>query len=88
MTNIIDFWQLPDDCFTTFKSLKNYLSSKLEIEDSRTMTKIMGLWGCTINAQPKDNFNNQLKVSKFQNEFMKSSFLPKYEQKNVSISAL
>ena len=29
-----------------------------------------------------------LKVSKFQNEFMKSSFLPKYEQKIVKISAL
>ena len=29
-----------------------------------------------------------LKVSQFQNEFMKSSFLPKYEQKIVRISAL
>ena len=29
-----------------------------------------------------------LKVSKFQNEFMKSSFLPKYEPKIVSISTL
>ena len=29
-----------------------------------------------------------LKVSKFQNEFMKSSFLPKYEPKIVRISAL
>ena len=29
-----------------------------------------------------------LKVSKFQNEFIKSSFLPKYEQKIVRISAL
>ena len=29
-----------------------------------------------------------LKVSQFQNEFMKSSFLPKYEQKIVKISAL
>ena len=29
-----------------------------------------------------------LKVSKFQNEFMKSSFLPKYEQKIVKVSAL
>ena len=28
------------------------------------------------------------KVSKFQNEFMKSLFLPKYEKKNVRISAL
>ena len=28
-----------------------------------------------------------LKVSKFQNEFMRSSFLPKYEQKIVKISA-
>ena len=29
-----------------------------------------------------------LKVSKFENEFMKSSFLPKYEQNVVRISAL
>ena len=29
-----------------------------------------------------------LKVSKFKNEFMKSSFLQQYEQKNVKISAL
>ena len=29
-----------------------------------------------------------LKVSKFQNEFMKSSFLPKYEPNIVRISAL
>ena len=30
----------------------------------------------------------QLKVNQFQNELMKSSFLPKYEQKIVKISAL
>ena len=29
-----------------------------------------------------------LKVSKFQNEFMKSSFLPKYEPKKGLITAL
>ena len=34
------------------------------------------------------NFLDLLKVSKFQNEFMKSSFLPKCEQKIVKISAL
>ena len=28
------------------------------------------------------------KVSSFQNEFMKSSFLPRYKQKNVRVSAL
>jgi hypothetical protein len=32
--------------------------------------------------------NPLIKVRKFQNEFMKSSFLPKYEQKNIRISAL
>ena len=31
---------------------------------------------------------NVLKVSKFQNEFIKSSFLPKYESNIVRISAL
>ena len=36
-----------------------------------------------------DSENHQpVKVSQFQNEFMKSSFLPKYEQKIVKISAL
>ena len=29
-----------------------------------------------------------LKVTQFQNEFMKSSFLPKYKQKIVKVSAL
>ena len=29
-----------------------------------------------------DRHNSPKKVSKFQNEFMKSSFLPKYEPKN------
>ena len=33
-------------------------------------------------------FLKKLKVRQFQNEFMKSSFLPKYEQKIVKISAL
>ena len=37
----------------------------------------------TINTEKE-----LLKVSKFQNEFMKSSFLPKYERKIVRISAL
>ena len=32
--------------------------------------------------------SNVLKVSKFQNDFLKSSFLPKYERKIVKISAL
>ena len=33
-------------------------------------------------------FKCRLKVSKFQNEFMKSTFLPKYEQNIVRISDL
>ena len=33
-------------------------------------------------------FPSHLKVSKFKNEFMKSSFLPKYEPSIVRISAL
>ena len=35
-----------------------------------------------------DNSCGALKVRQFQNEFMKSSFLPKYEQKIAKISAL
>ena len=37
---------------------------------------------------PTTTTNLLLKVSYFQNEFMKSSFLPKYEQNIVKISAL
>ena len=33
-------------------------------------------------------FQYILKVSKFQNEFMKSLFLPKYKQKIVRLSAM
>ena len=37
----------------------------------------------------KDNTGlNALKVSKFQNDFMKTSFLPKYERKIVRVFAL
>ena len=37
---------------------------------------------------PTTTTNLLLKVRQFQNEFMKSSFLPKYERKIVRISAL
>ena len=39
-------------------------------------------------SKKKNRFLIYLKVSKFQNEFMKSSFLPKYEPNIVRISAL
>ena len=40
-------------------------------------------------SRPRDYFRqHRLKVSQFQNELMKLSFLPKYEQKIVRISAL
>ena len=47
----------------------------------------------SITCDPVRNTNyaklrNCLKVRKFQNEFMKSSFLPTYEPNNVRISAL
>ena len=43
-----------------------------------------------LNAKPKmsDLLIISLKFKQFQNEFMKSSFLPKYERKIVRISAL
>ena len=44
----------------------------------------------TLFSQSEKHIENKplLRVSKFQNEFMKSSFLPKYEQKIVRITAL
>ena len=45
-------------------------------------------WGIILESKVPPNLNMILKVSKFQNEFMKSLFLPKYEQKIVRISAL
>ena len=42
----------------------------------------------TIASQPNHFQSLRLKVSKFQNEYMKSLFLPKYERKIVKISAL
>ena len=44
---------------------------------------IQNKWICTVCI-----FMSFIKVSKFQNELMKSLFLPKYEQKIVRISAL
>ena len=43
---------------------------------------------CTPVCRCDGNFNNLLKVSKFQNELIKSSFLLKYEPKVVRISAI
>ena len=40
-------------------------------------------WGCPVKF-----WMDNLKASIFQNEFMNSSFLPKYDQKIVRISAL
>ena len=42
-------------------------------------------WTRSWSVSPKKRL---LKVSKFQNEFMRSSFLPKYEPNIVKISAL
>ena len=39
-------------------------------------------------AKDVDNRHIDLKVSYFQNEFMKLSFLPKYEQNIIGISSL
>ena len=48
----------------------------------RHRSKILPNWG--RGQKP----GKKLKVSKFQNEFTKSSFLPKYERNIVRISAL
>ena len=39
-----------------------------------------------LNIKCTKYYERTLKVNKFQNEFMKSSFLPKYEPKIVRIS--
>ena len=45
-------------------------------------------WQKVMPLKLFSNSGDRLKVRQFQNEFMKSSFLPKYEQKIVRISAL
>ena len=50
------------------------------------LTSYCVLVDAKLRASDKDS--PVLKVSKFENEIMKSSFLPKYEQKIVKISAL
>ena len=45
-------------------------------------------FGFSVLDIGKRFMKSALKVSKFQNEFMKSSFLPKYEPKIVRISAM
>ena len=64
---------------------------KLEAEWNKSHRPPLPDWfsdGIGIIFFVNENFLGNLKVSKFQHEFMKSSFLPKYEQKNVRISAL
>ena len=49
-----------------------------------TLAEVRPMFGLGMNFL----FKSVLKVSKFQNEFMKSSSLPKYEPNIVRISAL
>ena len=50
---------------------------------------LMKLWSkLLIPFYKLRDFDPDWEGGKFQNEFMKSSFLPKYEPKNVRISAL
>ena len=62
----------------------SYLSFNIKAEKDITACKAEKIHKITTIFTQNDN----LKVSYFQNEFMKTSFLPKYEQKIVRISAL
>ena len=59
--------------------------SRQDMPEIQAKPKTRDSWNI---AKARGPFDPQLKVSKFQNEFMKSPFLPKYEQKIVKISAL
>ena len=67
------------------KSLKMKIYQFWELTDVQLQAKIYLVLNPSF-----ENFTPgpALKVSKFQNGFMKSSFLPKYERKIVRISAL
>ena len=69
------------------EALRHHTLSQLrQLQDMQDVGKLlMGLGG---GPGAGDNFLATLKVSKFQNEFMKLSLLPKYEQKIARISAL
>ena len=77
--NVNRSWQ--ERCFFLHSQKINppgiYEGNSPEIFDAVTFSKVCEQAGC-----------NSLKVSKFQNEFMKSSFLPKYERKIDRIFAL
>ena len=59
--------------------------AKSELKDGKNLDERLN---SALNFLSNQLSNWILKVSKFQNEFMKLSFLPKYEPKIVRISAL
>ena len=73
------------------RSLQHFvLQSDFYVDTNTNNIKVENFWTriCTPVCRCDRNFNYLLKVSKFQNKFMKSSFLQKYEPKIVRISAL
>ena len=78
--------QIDTQIYYDLNSLLNKYSPDLvgEIPLSSSRSETFGM-----TAEPSTITKQQLlKVRQFQNEFMKSSFLPKYERKIVRISAL
>ena len=66
--------------------MQNMLKVCIYMEDSWESQLHKGF--TAMKCDSSDIFFLVVKVSKFQNEFMKSLFLPKYEQKIVRISTL
>ena len=82
------FWSNPNSqWFESFSKGSIYNGMKLFLVfwrlNSQSLSKCLLPVPCSILPS-----RCALKVRQFQNEFMKSSFLPKYEQKIVMISAL
>ena len=86
--------------YKTFRSeryrFKLIVDEVREAKSTEYQTVLLAFVNCLIISTPQLKVRNSnqivdplaLKVSQFQNEFMKSLFLPKYEQKIVRIFAL
>ena len=86
--------------YKTFRSeryrFKLIVDEVREAKSTEYQTVLLAFVNCLIISTPQLKVRNSnqivvpfaLKVSQFQNEFMKSSFLPKCEQKIVNISTL
>ena len=81
----VEWWENFGPLYFEHENLnRQYLIQEGAIYFLKSNNSIYLIWFDLI----KDECSYDVKFSKFQNEFMKSSFLPKYEQKMVMISVL